>query len=93
MRKVSEPRRFTTDEVEVSRVAYVVEASDIGKTQKNYLGQEPYTFQEDDVGRLLEVVKNKSPGAMSWRFGSMFNDLVAEYPETKPYLGAPSAGE
>lgn len=93
MRKVSDARRFTTDEVEVTRTAFVVEAGDVGKTQKNYLGQSPYTFQEDDVGRLLEVVKNKSPGAMSWRFGSMFNDLTAQFPETKPYLGAPSAGE
>lgn len=93
MRKVSDARRHQVDEVEVTRVAYVVEASDVGKTQKNYLGQGPYTFQADDVGRVLEVVKNKSPGAMSWRFGSMFNDITAQFPETKPYIGAPSAQE
>lgn len=93
MKKVSEARRFTTDEPEVKRTAYVVEEQDVGKTQKNYLGQEPYTFQADDVGRVLEVVQNKSPGSMSWRFGSMFNDITATYPESKPYLGAPSAGE
>lgn len=93
MRRISEPRRHEIDEVEVERIAYLVEASDVGKTQKLYLGQQSYTFQEDDVGRLLEVVKNKSPGAMSWRFGSMFKDLSAQYPETKPYIGAPSAQE
>lgn len=93
MQKASEPRRHETDSVEVTRTAYLVEASDVGKTQKLYLGQEPYTFQADDVGRLLEVVKNKSPGAMSWRFGSIFKDLRQQYPESKPYAGAPSASE
>lgn len=91
MRKVSEPRRHEIDDVDVQRIAYVIEESDVGKTQKMYLGQHPYTFLADDVGRLLEVIKNKSPGFMSWGFGSVFGDLRAQYPETKPYMGAPSA--
>lgn len=91
MKKVSEVRRHEIDEVEVQRIAYLVEESDVGKTQKQYLGQQPYTFLADDVGRLLEVIKNKSPGAMSWGFGSIFGDLRALHPETKPYMGAPSA--
>lgn len=93
MKKVSEARRHETDIVEVQRTAYLVEEGDVGKSQKMYLGQEPYTFQADDVGRLLEVVKNKSPGFMSWSFGSIFKDLRQQYPETKPYMGAPSAKE
>jgi hypothetical protein len=79
--------------LEVQRTAYVIEASDVGKTQKMYLGQQPYTFLADDVGRLLEVIKNKSPGFMSWGFGSIFKDLRDQFPETKPYMGAPSATE
>lgn len=93
MRKVSEVRRHEIDEVEVQRTAYLVEPSDVGKSQKMYLGQSPYTFLPNDVGRLLEVVKNKSPGFMAWSFGSIFKDLRQEYPETKPYIGAPSAAE
>lgn len=93
MQRLNDGRRFTTDEPEVSRIAFLVEASDVGKSQSMYLGQTTYTFLEDDVGRLIEVVKNKSPGFISWRFGSMFNDLVEQYPETKPYIGAPSAQE
>lgn len=93
MRKVSEARRHEIDDVDVQRIAYVIEASDVGKTQKQYLGKQPYTFLADDVGRLLEVVKNKSPGFMSWGFGSIFADLRKQYPETKPYIGAPSALE
>lgn len=93
MKRIGEPRRFTTDELEVLRTAFLVEASDVGKSQPRYLGQTSYTFQEDDVGRLVEVVKNKSPGAMSWWFGSIFADLAFQYPDPKPYLGAPSAKE
>lgn len=93
MKRISEPRRHEIDDLEVTRTAYVVEASDVGKSQGNYLGVHRYTFQQDDVGRLLEVIKEKSPGAMSWRFGSVFKDLAAQYPETKPYIGAPSAQE
>lgn len=93
MKKVSEARRHNIDDVAVQRTAYVVEESDVGKAQKQYLGQRPYTFLADDVGRLLEVIKNKSPGFMSWGFGSIFQDLRKQYPETKPYIGAPSASE
>lgn len=93
MRKVSEARRHEVDEEQVQRIAFIVEESDVGKSQKMYLGQSPYTFLADDVGRLLEVVKNVSPGFMSWKFGSIFCDLRKQYPETKPYIGAPSAAE
>lgn len=93
MRKIGESRRHEVDSVEVQRIAFIVEAGDVGKTQKMYLGQQPYTFLADDVGRLLEVVKNKSPGFMSWAFGSIFKDLRQQFPETKPYIGAPSAQE
>ena len=94
MKKIGEPRRHEIDAVEVQRIAFLVEESDVGKTQKMYLGRpEPYQFQPDDVGRLLEVVKNKSPGFMAWGFGSVFADLRKQYPETKPYIGAPSAQE
>lgn len=86
MKKISDARRHEIDAPEVQRIGFVVEACDVGKTQSKYLGQESYTFQADDVGRLLEVVKNKSPGSMSWRFGSMFNDLKKQFPETKPYV-------
>lgn len=91
MKKLGEPRRHEIDDLEVQRIAYLIEPSDVGKTQKMYLGQMPYTFLPDDVGRLLEVVKNKSPGFMAWGFGSIFKDLRDQYPETKPYMGAPSA--
>jgi hypothetical protein len=93
VKKVSEIRRHEIDDIEVQRTAYLVEPTDVGKVQKMYLGQQPYTFLADDVGRLLEVVKNKSPGFMAWSFGSIFKDLRQEYPETKPYIGAPSAKE
>ena len=93
MKKVGEARRHEVDEEQVQRIAFLVEESDVGKSQKMYLGQEPYTFQPDDVGRLLEVVKHVSPGFMSWKFGSIFQDLRKQYPESKPYIGAPSASE
>lgn len=93
MKKIGEPRRHEINDVEVQRISYIVEESDVGKTQKMYLGQEPYTFLPDDVGRLLEVVKNKSPGSMAWGFGSVFKDLREQYPNPKPYMGAPSAKE
>lgn len=93
MKRLNEGRRFTTDAIEVSRIAFVVEPSDVGKSQNMYLGQTTYTFAEDDVGRLIEVVKNVSPGFVSWRFGSIFTDLTDQYPDPKPYVGAPSASE
>ena len=83
-----------TDPVDASRTAYVVEESDIGKQQVNYLGyNQAYTFQKDDVGRLIEVVRNMSPGSVSWYFGSVFANLRNQYPDPKPYIGAPSASE
>ena len=93
MKKLGEPRRLVTDPIEVQRISFLVEETDVGKTQKMYLGQESYTFLPDDVGRLLEVVKNMSPGFMSWGFGSNFADLRELYPNPKPYMGAPSAAE
>lgn len=93
MRRLGEPRRTVTDDVEVKRTAYQVEASDVGKGQSMYLGQAAYQFHEDDVGRLIEVVQNVSPGFTSWWFGSSFEDLREQYPDPKPYMGAPSAQE
>ncbi|TKW65183.1 MAG: hypothetical protein DI616_15765 [Paracoccus denitrificans] len=77
----------------MKRTAYVVEASDIGKVQTSYLGQSNYTFEADDEGRLIEVVQNVSPNFISWWFGSSFAELREQYPDPKPYMGAPSAQE
>lgn len=88
MLRLNDGRRHEIDEVEVKRIAYLVEASDVGKSQGMYLGQSDYVFLEDDVGRLIELVQNKSPGFVSWRFGSIFTDLSQQYPETKPYVKA-----
>jgi len=85
MKKINEGRQHVIDPPNVKRVAYLVEASDVGKTQGRYLGQEPYVFQSDDVGRLVEVTTGFSPGYMSWRFSSMFEDLRKQYPDPKPY--------
>lgn len=93
MKRLNDGRQFTTDEVGAKRYAYVVESGDVGKTQNMYLGQTNYTFLEDDIGRLIEVVVGKSPGFTSWRFGSIFTDLTDQYPDPKPYVGAPSASE
>lgn len=91
MKKLNSGRQYVTDPPEGKRTAFLVEEADVGKTQKNYLGQGPYTFQADDVGRLVEVIQNMSPGFMSWGFGSMFADLREQFPDPKPYMGAPSA--
>lgn len=93
MIKLNTGRQYVTDPPQVKRTAFQVETSDVGKTQKNYLGQTPYTFVPDDVGRLIEVVTGFSPGFMSWGFSSMFADLRKQYPDPKPYMGAPSAKE
>lgn len=85
MRRLNDFRRMHTDPVEAQRVAYLVEPSDVGVTQGFYLGQTNYAFEEDDVGRLVEVTKFMSPKSVSWRFGSVFADLREQYPETKPY--------
>jgi hypothetical protein len=86
MRKLNQGQRAIHDPVDVKRTAYVVETSDVGKTQSNYLGQMPYTFLEDDVGRLVEVITGFTPGFMSWGFGSKFAELRNEYPDPKPYV-------
>lgn len=93
MRRLNEFRQMFTDPPKAQRVAYLVEPTDVGVTQGFYLGQHNYVFVEDDVGRLVEVTKFMSPNSVSWRFGSVFKDLREQYPETKPYLGAPSAKE
>lgn len=93
MRKLNQGRQYVTDPPEVKRTAFLVEAGDVSKTQPNYLGQSPYTFQADDVGRLVEVVVGFTPGFMSWGFSSIFQDLRKQYPDPKPYMGAPSASE
>jgi hypothetical protein len=93
MKQLNNGRRYVTDPIDSSRIAFLVEAEDVGVTQEMYLGQYDYTFEPEDVGRLVEVVQDMSPGFMSWRFGSMFSDLTDQYPETRPYQGAPSAGE
>lgn len=91
--KVIATNRLVTDEPEVKRIAVLIEASEVGKTQPNYLGQGTYTFLERDVGRLIEIVKEKSPGFTSWHFGSNFKELREQYPDPYPYIGAPSAQE
>ena len=88
MLKLNEGQRYVTDPIEASRTAYLVETSDVGVSQSGYLGQSVYTFQEDDVGRLIEVIRNYSPGFFSWSFGSIFSDLRKQYPDPKPYQQA-----
>lgn len=53
---------------------------------QQYLGQYDYTFEQEDVGRLIEVVQDMSPGFMSWRFGSSFEDLRLQHPDPFPYV-------
>lgn len=84
--KVISTDRDVTDDVAVKRIAVLVEASDVGKTQPNYLGQTSYTFAERDVGRLIEIVKNVSPGFTSWKFGTRFKELRDKYPDPYPYI-------
>lgn len=85
-RLVDVPTKMVTDPVDAMRLSVIVEASDIGKTQPNYLGQGSYTFLPDDVGRLVEIVRNMSPGFTSWHFGSSFKELREKYPDPKPYV-------
>lgn len=90
---LNQGRRFTTDPVDASRVAALIEEADVGMEMPMYLGQEDYVFKQEDVGRLIETVENMSPGFFSWHFGSIFDDLRDQYPDPFPYLGAPSASE
>lgn len=85
MLKLNEGQRYVTDPVDVVRTAYLVQEADVGVSSGGFQGAQTYTFQADDVGRLVEVVRNMSPGFMSWNFGSIFADLRKQYPETKPY--------
>ena len=80
------PTRLSSDPVDVIRLPVLVETSDVGKTQPNYLGQESYTFLPDDVGRVVEITRNMSPGFTSWRFGSVFKEVRDKYPDHKPYV-------
>lgn len=85
MHALNQGRQFLTDPPDCSRVAALVEESDVGSALPGYLGQQEYTFTKQDVGRLLETVENFSPGFFSWRFGSIFCDLRKQYPDPTPY--------
>lgn len=86
MQQLNNGRRFTTDHLDVLRIALLVEKEDVGSEFDMYLGQTSYTFGEKDIGRLIEVVQNMSPGFMSWGFGSIFKDLNQQYPNPFPYV-------
>lgn len=79
-------RRFVTDPLEALRISALVDSDDVGTTMGQYLGQHDYTFEEKDVGRLIEVIQNMSPGFVSWGFGSIFSDLREKYPDPFPYI-------
>lgn len=93
MQALNQGRQYITDPPQVRRTAAVVEQEDIGSILPMYLGQSEYTFEEKDVGRLIETTENMSPNFFSWKFGSIFTDLANQYPDPFPYLGAPSASE
>lgn len=93
MTPLNQGRRHVADHIDVLRTAALVEAADVGTTMSMYLGQQDYTFELKDVGRLVEVVQNMSPGFFSWGFVSIFADLREKYPDPFPYMGAPSASE
>lgn len=93
LKPLNQGRQFTTDPVDALRTGALVESDDVGTTMGQYLGTEDYTFKQEDVGRMIEVVQNMSPGFMSWYFGSIFSDLREKYPDPIPYIGAPSATE
>lgn len=83
---LNDGRRFLTDPVDALRTGALVESDDVGLSQEMYLGQFTYVFLPDDVGRLIEVIQDMSPGFVSWGFSTVFADLRAQYPETKPYI-------
>lgn len=93
MNQLNDGQRHEVDEYPATRIAFLVEETDVGIEQGQYLGQHNYTFEPKDVGRLVEVVMEKSPGFVSWQFGSIFRDLRDKYPDPFPYIGAPSASE
>lgn len=86
MNQLNDGQRHVIDNLEAIRIAFLVEESDVGQSVPQYLGQTDYTFQPDDVGRLVEVVMEKSPGFQAWGFGSVFADLRKQYPDPKPYI-------
>lgn len=86
MNQLNDGQRHVIDNLEATRIAFLVEEDDVGQTVPSYLGQSDYTFQPDDVGRLVEVVMEKSPGFQAWGFGSVFADLRKQYPDPKPYI-------
>lgn len=86
MKSLNEGRQHIADPVAVLRIAALVEDDDVGITMQQYLGQQDYTFEPKDVGRLIEVVQGFSPDFVSWRFGSSFEDLRHEYPDPFPYV-------
>jgi len=86
MKVLNDGRQFVTDPMESLRTAALVEEEDVGSTMGQYLGQHDYTFEQKDVGRLIELIENMSPGFMSWGFGSIFSDLREKYPNPFPYV-------
>lgn len=86
MKQLNNGLRHVSDDIDVLRIAFLIEETDVGSYQPHYLGQGEYTFEISDVGRLIEVVTEKSPGSVSWYFGSVFPELRKEYPQTKPYI-------
>lgn len=83
---LNQGRQYITDPSSCSRVAALVEQTDVGSTLPQYLGQQDYTFEQKDIGRLIETVENYSPGFFSWSFGSIFDDLRAQHPDPFPYV-------
>lgn len=86
MKQLNDGRVFITDHLDVKRIAFLVEETDVGRVEPQYLGQQDYEFKPTDVGRLVEVVLDVSPGFVSWGFGSVFTDLREKYPDTQPYI-------
>lgn len=86
MKQLNDGQRHVIDNIEATRIAFLVEESDVSQSVPQYLGQTDYTFQSDDIGRLVEVTMEKSPGFQSWNFGSVFADLRKKYPDPKPYI-------
>lgn len=86
MKPLNQGQRYVTDHVDVLRTAALIEPDDVGSTMGMYLGQHDYTFETKDVGRLIEVIQNMSPGFMSWGFGSIFSDLNEQHPDPSPYV-------
>lgn len=88
MYQLNDGRQYVTDHVDVKRTAFLVEDIDVGTGLWQYLGQGEYTFVYKDVGRLIEIVQDMSPGFMSWGFGSIFVDLREKHPDPFPYVKA-----